>query len=911
LDSIQHFRLFEKSGGTPLSGHTLSIPYDHFRLDNGLQVIFHQDAKLPVAHVNLWYHVGSKNERPGKTGFAHLFEHLMFQGSRNADGEYLTFLEKAGANLREGGVNGTTSFDRTNYFETVPAGALEHVLWLESDRMGFLIDAMSREKLDNQREVVKNERRQSYENVPYGRALEIILKNLFPPGHPYSWMVIGSQEDLDNASLEDFKEFFRGFYAPNNCSLAVAGDFDPAQAKGWIGDYFGGLPPGPPLERMQCWIPRLAGEKKVVVADKVPQERVYKIWPVPPYFHPAEAGLDLASRLLSQGKNSRLFKSLVYQRQIASDVSTFNYSLEISGLFGVVATARPGQSIREIESIMDDEIARFGEEGPDEEELERELAKHEFDFVSGLERIGGFGGKADLLNQYNTYLGSPGFFQKDYERYCEVSAEAVRSAVKQYLDPARRLVVNFVPENLAAPQIQGLDRSRVPAAGKRVEFSPEVPRSMQLANGLRVVLAERHEIPKVSMALVVDAGASADPGTLPGTAWMTAAMLDEGTSKRSALEIQKELDRLGSVLQTYAETEISRISVESLRKNMKPSLALMAEIALQPAFPAEELERQRKRRLDSILQERHNPTAIARKIFRSSLFGPEHPLGRGTAGNEESIQALHVEGLQDFYRSYWHAGHATLVLVGDLKQDEALEMAEEFFGAWQRGESSPAKIPSFSHPAAVRLSLIDRPDAPQSQIRLGGLGPGRSTGDYYAIELMNSIFGGAFSSRLNLNLREDKGYTYGAFSHFAFGRELGLWVCGTAVETRHSQAALGEILRELTLIRGEKPVTEEELETARTNLIQGYSQRFETQERLADQITEMLAFGLPLETMSQYVARVEQVTLGEVQNAVSRHLDPERLTGVMVGDLKVFEEALRGLNLGEIHRRDVDGKVLE
>jgi zinc protease len=434
---------------------------------------------------------------------------------------------------------------------------------------------------------------------------------------------------------------------------------------------------------------------------------------------------------------------------------------------------------------------------------------------------------------------------------------------------------------------------------------------MQLANGLRVVLAERHEIPKVSMALVVDAGASADPGTLPGTAWMTAAMLDEGTSKRSALEIQKELDRLGSVLQTYAETEISQISVESLRKNMKPSLALMAEIALQPAFPAEELERQRKRRLDSILQERHNPTAIARKIFRSSLFGPEHPLGRGTAGNEESIQALHVEGLQDFYRSYWHAGHATLVLVGDLKQDEALEMAEEFFGAWQRGESSPAKIPSFSHPAAVRLSLIDRPDAPQSQIRLGGLGPGRSTGDYYAIELMNSIFGGAFSSRLNLNLREDKGYTYGAFSHFAFGRELGLWVCGTAVETRHSQAALGEILRELTLIRGEKPVTEEELETARTNLIQGYSQRFETQERLADQITEMLAFGLPLETMSQYVARVEQVTLGEVQNAVSRHLDPERLTGVMVGDLKVFEEALRGLNLGEIHRRDVDGKVLE
>jgi zinc protease len=874
-----------------------------------LQVIIHRDAKLPVAHVNLWYHVGSKNERPGKTGFAHLFEHLMFQGSRNADGEYLTFLEKAGANLREGGVNGTTSFDRTNYFETVPAGALEYVLWLESDRMGFLADALTREKLDNQREVVKNERRQSYENVPYGRGLEIILQNLFPAGHPYGWMVIGSQEDLDRASLEDFREFFRCYYAPNNCSLVVAGDFDPARVRGWMEDYFGGLPSGPPLERMQCWMPRLDGEKKVVVADKVPQERVYKIWPVPPYFHPSDASLDIASRLLSQGKNSRLFQSLVYQRQIASDVSAFNYSLEISGLFGVVATARPGQSLREIERILDDEIARFGEEGPTEEELERELAKHEFDFVSGLERIGGFGGKADLLNQYNTFLGSPDFFQKDYQRYCEVSAEAVRRAIQQHLDPARCLVLNFVPENYAGPQISGLDRTRIPAAGKRVQFSPPIPLAMQLTSGLRVILAERHEIPKVSVALVVEAGAAADPVDLPGTAWMTAAMLDEGTLGRSALELQKELDRLGSVLQTYAESEISEISVDSLRKNLKPSLALMAEIVRQPSFPVEELERQRKRRLDGILQERHNPTAIARKAFRLSLFGSSHPLGRDTAGTEESIRALSVDRLRDYYRSYWHAGNATLVFVGDLEREEALDLAEEFFGDWGKGLSSPPKVPPFSHPDLVQFSLIDRPDAPQTQIRLGGLGPARTAADYYAIELMNSIFGGTFSSRLNLNLREDKGYTYGTFSHFAFGRELGLWVCGAAVETRHSQAALMEILRELTLIRGEKPITAEELETARTNLIQGYSQRFETQERLTDQIAELVAFKLPFKTLSEFVARVEQVSLPEVQQAACRYLDPGRLTGVLVGDLKVFEEALRELNLGEVRRRDVDGEL--
>ena len=603
------------------------IKFEKYRLANGLQVILHQDRKLPVAHVNLWYHVGSKNEKERRTGFAHLFEHMMFQGSKNADGEYISFIEKAGANLREGGVNGTTSFDRTNYFETVPSESLEYALWLESDRMGYLTDVLTQQKLDNQRDVVKNERRQSYENVPYGRAFQMIFENLFPKGHPYSWLVIGSQEDLSAASVDDVKEFFRTYYTPNNCSLVIAGDFETEEAKRLVEKYFGPIEPGPSLERPRLWIPRLDGEKRIVVADRVPQERVYVIWAAPAYFQSGDAELDLASRILSQGKNSRLYKTLVYDKQIASDVSAFNSSLEISGVFGVVATARPGHSLEEIEKVIYDEIARFAQDGPQAEELMREKAKQEFDFVSGLERVGGFGGKSDLLNQYNTFLGSPDFFQKDYDRYQKCSETQIRDVVRQYLDTRNRLVVSFVPEQSDRPKVSEIDRAKTPDLGAKKPFQPPTFSSQKLPNGLTVVVSERHELPKVAVGLVLRTGATADPAPEPGVAWMTAEMLDEGTTLRSALQIQAELDRLGSSLHTSAGSESSEISLETLKKNLKPSLQLMADLVLHPSFPEEELERQRKQRLDSILQERNSPPAIASKVFRSALFGEQHPLG--------------------------------------------------------------------------------------------------------------------------------------------------------------------------------------------------------------------------------------------------------------------------------------------
>ena len=423
LASVAPFDLRVHAGGAdqaavpaPAANATPKVEFEKYTLPNGLQVILHVDRKLPIVHVNQWFHVGSKNEKPGRTGFAHLFEHMMFQGSKNAEGEYFTYAERAGANVFEGGVNGTTSQDRTNYFATVPSGNLENVLWFESDRLLTLTDVTTKEKLDNQRDVVKNERRQGLENQPYGRWYPLISEAVFPKGHPYSWPVIGSQEDLTNASQEDVTEFFKTYYTPNNLSLVIAGDFDPADAKKLVEKYFGDIPPGPALDRPAKWIPRLDGEKLVEVNDRVSLERVYIGWPAPEYFSAGDATLDITARILSDGLSARLNRALVYDRQIATNVTAFNVSGEISGLFVVQATARPGSKLAEIETIVTDEIARLAKEGPTAAEVERAKNKQESEFISGLERIGGFGGKADVLNQYNTFTGDPGRLEADLAR---------------------------------------------------------------------------------------------------------------------------------------------------------------------------------------------------------------------------------------------------------------------------------------------------------------------------------------------------------------------------------------------------------------------------------------------------------------------------------------------------------------
>ncbi|MBK6314209.1 MAG: insulinase family protein [Blastocatellia bacterium] len=527
------------SGLAPVASAQQGLPelkLEKYTLANGLQVIFHEDRKLPAVNVNLWYHVGSKNEKPGRTGFAHLFEHMMFQGSKHVEGEFLSLAERAGANLQTGGVNGTTNNDRTNYFETVPSESLEYALWLESDRMAFLLDALTEEKLNNQRDVVKNEKRQG-ENQPYGRAFSIIFEELFPADHPYAHSVIGSMEDLSAASLDDVKEFFRTYYTPNNATLAIVGNFDPAKAKVLIQKYFGPIAAGPALERPELYPVSLDAEKRVSVSDRVPQSRVYRVYPATAYFQADEAALDTVASVLADGKTSRLYKSLVYEKQLASDVNAFNYSLESAGGFFVIATARPGHTLAELEAAIDAEISKLAPEGPTADEIESAKAKRELGFVDGLQRIGGFGGKADIINTYNTYLGSPDHFAEDIARYRKVTAADVKAATAKYLDTTKRLVVSYEPETSGRADAQEFDRKTPPAFGARATFATPVPKTKTLANGLTVVAVERRELPSVSVSLVTKTGAAVDPAGKPGTAWMTAEMLDEGTTSRSALQL--------------------------------------------------------------------------------------------------------------------------------------------------------------------------------------------------------------------------------------------------------------------------------------------------------------------------------------------------------------------------------------
>ncbi len=883
------------------------ITFDKFTLANGLDVILHEDNKLPVVHVNLWYHVGSKNEKPGKTGFAHLFEHMMFEGSKNLKGEYVSLMEKAGANIFQGGVNGTTDFDRTNYFETVPSGSLELVLWAESDRMGFLLDALTQENLDNQRDVVKNERRQSMDNMPYGRAVEMLFENLFPKGHPYSWHIIGSMEDLSRASRDDVKEFFRTYYVPNNCSLVIAGDFDQDEARRLAEKYFGPIPPGPPLARPERFVVRLESNRRLVVKDRVPQERLYLAWPAVPFFEAGDAALDLLSNILSEGKNSRLYKRLVYDEQVASEVSAFNYSLEIAGLLGVVATARPGVPLAKVESLVQEEITRFAKEGPTDDELARVKAKREFDFISGFERIGGFGGKADRLAMYNTYLGAPDFIREDYERYQQLGGEDLRSAAERYLlEP--HLALSFMPESASVSNVSEPDRSQRPGLKPSPTFSPPAVSSGQLENGLTLRVVERREIPKLSVGLLVKVGAIADPIEKAGLASMTAEMLDEGTATRSALQLDAELERMGSFLSTGASREWSLLSLGTLQHHLSRSLELMSDVILHPSFPDQELERLRKQVLDGILQDKANPNAIAARVVRKVLFGAHHPYGWSVGGEEESIKRLERQELEDFYRAHYAPSNACLVMVGDIDMDGAREEAEKALAEWKGRPCTDSTVEPVECSGA-RVYLADRPGAAQSELRLALLAPERSTPEYYALQVLNNVLGGGFSSRLNLNLREKKGYSYGAFSAIRFGRFQSLFLGIAPVETRVTKESIEEMLSEFEAIASwARPVTDEELETSKSTLMRGYAQRFETLGQVAGEVAELEGFGLPLEQIADYPARIDDVTLDQIRSAAGKYLKIDHLVLVVVGDAAKVEDGVRSLGLGEPIRVDADGK---
>ncbi|MBI4887860.1 MAG: insulinase family protein [Acidobacteria bacterium] len=897
------------------------LQFEKVTLPNGLDVILSQNRRLPMVAVNLWYHVGPANEEPGRTGFAHLFEHMMFQGSKHAPADgHIQLLEAAGAT----GLNGTTDYDRTNYFETVPANQLELALWLESDRMGYLLEKVDQAALSNQQDVVRNERRQSVENQPYGLAEEAVVQAIFPKGHPYYGNVIGSHEDIQAVRLGDVTRFFRQYYAPNNASIAIVGDFDVAAAKSLVTKYFGTLRRGPAVPPITADTPRITAERRRVVPSRVELPRVYMTWLTPPIFKPGDSAADVAANILGSGRSSRLYKKLVYDRQIAQDVSAQQNSLILGSMFQIEATARPGHTAQELEQAIDEELAALRMQAPAPAEVERARNTIETAIIGGLERLGGFGGVADRLNSYNHYLGTPGYLDRDIQRYRAVTPAAVLAFAREYLTTGARVVVHAVPGQPAPPspppsaaaaqageggQSINADepwRNEIPKGGPPRPLQVAAPASVVLPNGLTLMLSERRGLPMVAATLVIRTGSDANPLDRPGLANFVAAMLDEGTATRSAPQIADDVAQLGASLTTASSMDATTVSARSLAKNFPAALDLLADVALRPSFPGDEIDRQRASRLGQLVQLRDSPAQVATQVMGAALYGPRHPYGYTELGTDASMRAVTRDEMAAFWRQHFVPNNAALVVAGDLSMDRLRALVEKAFGTWERG--APVR-PGVGAPdtTRARIVIVDKPGTPQTQVRVAGIGAPRSSPDFRALQVMNNALGGLFSSRINMNLREQHGYSYGTYSQFVFRRSAGPFVVAGGIRTDATAPAVSEIFKEIGAMV-EQPLTSGELQKAKDALANSLPGAFETSVNTVNSFSNIFVYDLGLDYYSRYAQEVGAVTAEQALAVARRYLERDRLVVIAVGDRAVIEPELRKLNLGAIEIRDPEGR---
>ncbi len=870
-----------------------------YTLQNGLQVLLHQDKAAPLVCVYLYYNVGAKDEKPGKTGFAHLFEHLMFDGSEHNNRDYFERLQKLGATY-----NGWTSADNTGYFQTVPRNALELVLWMESDRMGFLPPAVTQEKFNKQREVVKNEKRQRVDNQPYGQVYGAVLAAMYPPHHPYSWTPIGSLEDLERASLEDVKDFYRAYYNPNNATLCIVGDFDETEARQLVEKYFGSLPSGPKPQRVTAWQGSLTGEKRVKLYDRVQLPRMVIGWHSVPEYHPDDAPLEVLSRIMSATQASRLNRKIVYEKQLAQEVGFGHSGMKLAGRISATFAPRPGHTFEEIQPLIEEELERIKREPPSREEVRRALDNIEAGFVRGFQSVQS---KAGRFLHYNESHGDPNYAAKDLERYLKVTPADVQRVAQKYLT-ADRLVLTVEPLPPAHAGDTALDRSKEPPLGEQPTVALPVVQKFKLGNDLEVRLVERHDLPLVHFHLVIKSGSLANPPDRAGLAGMTADLLRRGTKKRTALELDELLEPLGADVGADAGWFTTDATMQALVKHLDKSLDIFADVLLNPAFSQEELDREKKARLVGLLAARHNPGAMMRRARANVLFGDNHPYGAMSEVTEATVQALTRDDLVKFHSSHYRPNNATLIVVGDIREKELRERLEKAFAAWK-----PAAVPAIAAPSRVEpqsrlVVMSDRPAAAQSIVSLGAIGPPRDHEDYIPLFLANAVVGGGYMSRLNLNLRQNKGFTYGAGSGFDFRIGCSPFNAQSAVNTPVTKDSVEEMIKEFRGLVGDKPITEEELAYAKDTATRGFARQFETIGQVAGHLANMARWNLPDDYYNNHEARIRGVTLDNVQRVAKQYLDPDRMIVFVVGDRTRIEPALKELNLGEIRLVDEQGK---
>jgi len=892
------------------------IPYKKYVLENGLTVILHQDNSDPLAHVDVTYHVGSGREELGKSGFAHFFEHMMFQGSENvADEQHFKLVTEAG-----GTMNGTTNSDRTNYFQTVPANQLEKMLWLEADRMGFLVDAVTQEKFEVQRETVKNERGQRVDNRPYGRLNERVSEALYPAGHPYSWPVIGFMDDLNRVNVNDLKAFFLTWYGPNNATLTIGGDIDEQQTLALISKYFGSIPRGPEITMPEKPAITLTADRYISMEDNVHLPLVYMSYPTVSVRHEDEAPLDVLSSILGGGKTSLLYKNLV-KNQLAVQASVSHPCAELACSFNLLALPHPasGKSLADIEKIIRDTLVEFEERGVQDDDLLKVKANMESGFIFGLQSVAG---KVSTLASNQTFTGNPNYIQQDIARYANVTKADVMRVFKQYIKGQHGVIMSVVPKGkldiIAAKDnftpaarntgdgslvsaddiavrkaVDSFDRSIIPVAG--ANKAVDVPKMWQekFANGIKVLGTQSIETPTTSLLLKIPGGHYFEAKEKAGTVSLLASMLNESTTERSAEEMSKALQKLGSSVSISAGNQYLNVHVSTLTKNVDATLALVYEKLTKPAFIDAEFARNQSNAIQGAINSKKDAGYLASTAYRQ-LLQADNIAATSTGGSEESLKNITLADVKAFYQQQVKPAESQLIIVSDLEQKAVLKSLA-LLTPWQgKGKTLDLTLPMPDTKLGI-IYLVNKDEAAQSAIRIGKRSITQDiSGEYYKSNLMNFPLGGAFNSRINLNLREDKGYTYGARSYFSANKLTGSYTASAEVRADATDKSIVEFVNEIKNY-AENGITEEELAFMRNAINQKDALKYETPRAKLGFLAQILEHSLTPDFVKERSEIVKSITADEINALAKKHFNLDEMLMVVVGDAKILKPQLEAL----------------
>jgi zinc protease len=881
-----------------LSAMKLDVPYTKYVLKNGLTLLVNEDHKTPTVYFNIWYHVASKNEPEGRTGFAHLFEHIMYQGSQHWDDDFFKATQKIGATNQ----NGSTSQDRTNYYQSVPKESLDSILWLESDRMGYLLPTLTKAKLDEQRGVVQNEKRQG-DNQPYGLVQYRISEAIYPKNHPYAHSVIGSLADLDAASLDDVKDWFRTWYGPSNAVVVLSGDITAAEAKAKVEKYFGEIPSGPPVAHPKAWVAKRTGAQREEMFDRVASPRIYKVWNVPEFDNPEGELLDVAAYALGGDKNARLTKRLVHDEQIATSVGVGNGQSEIAGRFQITVTAKPEADLAYIERVIDEEMAKLFQSGPTAAELEKVQVQNIAGIVSQTERTSS---KAQLLATWETYTGRADGWKASLKRVEDATPQAVAASARKWLsDGSYTLVVRPFGNPTTGPAAERKAMTPPPPGDVAAINFPAFKKAT-LSNGMKLLLAERHDTPQVSVSLSLDSGYAADfASTKEGVAALTGNLLDEGTATRTGLQIAEELDRLGASVQTLGGGESSSVSFTALTPTVDQVMTIWADVLRNPSFADADFKRLQAQQLQATRQAQLEPNAIATRVMNKIMWGANHPYGRSTT--PDSVASITKQDVVDFYKRWYGPNNATIVVVGDTTLEAITPKLEAALRGWSNAPGTRVDVAQVKRPAKPQVYIIDRPGAVQTVISVATPQAQRDYREDQKYAAFNSLFGGAFTSRINMNLREDKGWSYGARTAISAGLNQRVFSLSAPVQTDATKGALTEIRKELTNVVGSRPPTAAELEVAKTSAILGMGTRWEAASAVEGSLESMLEYGLPDDYWDKVASNYKTLGVADMISASRTLIPDQNHIWVVVGDRAKIEKDVRSLNLGEVHIVDPNG----